>query len=476
MMDSAPTFQGRRHNARSLALQVLIDCSRHQGFIQDVLDRHLGQAGAPARAGSRDLLSQPLNSADRRLATHLAYGVLRRRGTLYALLTPLVSRPLAQVEPWLLDALCLGVYQLALLTQVPPHAALNETVELATQFGVPRAKGFLNGVLRSCAALITDDRAPSAAADALPLEGGTYRRLARRVLPDPGSHPVEYLARGFGLPGWLARRWWDRLGPDEAYRLGFWFAGPAPLTLRVNLLRCSREALLEALAQAGYHAVAGEHPQAVRLREHAAIRDLPGYTGGWFGVQDESAMRVGSAVGPTPGAAVLDLCSAPGGKTTHLAELMRNQGRVVACDVDERRLATVRELAERLGVSCIETVLLDAARPESVPSGPFDAVLVDVPCSNTGVLGRRPEVRWRLETGDLQELVRVQKRLLGLAAKRVKQGGLVVYSTCSIEPEENGELVRHAVEAGIGLTLEAEEAAVPGRPADGGYWARLRKS
>jgi 16S rRNA (cytosine967-C5)-methyltransferase len=465
MMDSPPTFQGRRHNARSLALGVLIDCDRHEGFIQDVLDRHLGHPAARA-----------LSPVDRRLATHLAYGVLRRRGTLHALLAPLVSRPLDQVEPWLLHALCLGAYQLALLTQIPPHAALNETVELASQFGRPHVKGFLNGVLRACAGLITDDRVSAPSADAVPLEGGTYRRLARPVLPDPARRPVEYLARGFGLPLWLVQRWWDRLGSEEAYRLGFWFAGPAPLTLRVNLLCCTRERLLEALDQAGHRAVPGEHPQAIRLCEHTAVRDLPGYTDGWFSVQDESAMRVASATGVGPGAIVLDLCAAPGGKTTHLAELMGNQGRIVACDIEEGRLATVRELAGRLGVSCIETVKVDPVRPEEVPPGPFDVVLVDVPCSNTGVMGRRPEIRWRLVPDDIRELVGIQQRLLRRAVERVRPGGVVVYSTCSIEPEENGELVRGVVATVPGLTLEAEEAAVPGRPADGGYWARLRKA
>ncbi len=461
---AAPTFQGRRHNARSLALQVLIDCARHEGFIQDVLDRRLGQESA-----------RGLSPADRRLATHLAYGVLRRRGTLHALLAPLVNRPLDQVEPWLLDALALGAYQLALLTQVPPHAALNETVELAAQFGAPRVKGFLNGVLRACSGLVTSDRAPVPAADALPLEGGNYRRLARPALPDPSRAPVDYLARGFGLPLWLARRWFDRLGQEEAYRLGFWFAGPAPLTLRANPLRCSRQQLLEALEQAGLRAEAGEHPQAVRLREHAAIRDLPGYAEGWFSVQDESAMRVASAANVAPGMTVLDLCAAPGSKTTHLAELMADQGRILACDVEEGRLATVRELAGRLGVSCIETLRVAADKPEDVPAGPFDVVLVDVPCSNTGVLGRRPEVRWRLAPTDIRELTAVQRRLLRRAVERVKTGGVVVYSTCSIEPEENGEVVREVVRSRAGLELEAEEEAIPGQPADGGYWARLRK-
>src|SRR5262249_40955477 len=152
---------------------------------------------------------------------------------------------------------------------------------------------------------------------------------------------------------------------------------------------------------------------------------------------------------------VLDLCAAPGGKTTHLAELMRDQGRVVACDVDDARLATVRELASRLGLSSIETVRVDPYRPETIPEGPFDAVLADVPCSNTGVMGRRPELRWRLSPSDLTELVAVQRRLLLRAIGRVKPDGVVVYSTCSIEPEENADLVRAVMAEAPGLTLEA---------------------
>jgi 16S rRNA (cytosine967-C5)-methyltransferase len=461
-MSSAPRFLGPRHNARSLALQVLLDCARHEGFVQDVLDRNLT---AERHAGR----------ADRRLTTQLVYAVLRRRGSLLALLRPLIARPIERVEPWLLDVLMLGACQLALLDHVPPHAALHETVELAVQFGRPRARGFLNGVLRACAALITPEHAEAPGADALPLEGGRYRRLARPVLPDPATRPVEYLAQGFGLPVWLASRWHGRYGDEEARRLAFWFAGPAPLTLRCNALRTERSALLSALTEAGLTAEPSEHPQAVRLREHAPVRELPGYEQGWFSVQDESAMRVASALAPAPGSTMLDLCAAPGSKTTHLAELMNNTGQIVACDIEEGRLQTVRSLAQRLGVTIIETVCLDAKREETVPARPFDAALVDVPCSNTGVLGRRPEVRWRLRPEDLKHLVPLQRRLLRLACERTRAGGTVVYATCSIEPEENGEVVRWALGELPGLVLEAEEWAVPGRPADGGYWARLRK-
>ncbi len=447
--------------ARGVALRILLTCLRHEAFIQEILNHYLGEV--------------PLSPADRRLVTQLTYGVLRRRGTLEALLRPLLDRPVSRLNPVVWEALCLGAFQLSLLSHIPPHAAIYETVELVGRWASgAKVKGFVNGVLRSLSRLLTDERTDRPAADALPLEGGVYRRLARPVLSDPTTRPVEYLS-AFSLPRWLARRWAERYPWDECVRLGFWFAGPAPLWLRVNPLRTDRDSFLAALRQTGFAAEPGDHPQAVRLEESASVREVPGYAEGWFSVQDQSAMRVSSALYPRPGWRVLDLCAAPGGKTTHLAELMRNEGQIIACDVDDERLKTVGELCGRLGVSIAEARRLHPEANEEPPAGPFDAVLVDVPCSNTGVLGRRPEVRWRLKPGDFAHLVRLQTKLLLWAGERVRPGGVVVYSTCSIEPDENGGVVRAALQGLRGLELEAEEEQVPGRPADGGYWARLRR-
>ena len=462
MKRALPTFRRRCHTARSLALQVLFDCHKRDAFLQEILDRRFA--------------AHPLSVTDRRLVTQLVYGVLRRRGTLRALLQPLVDRPAHRVETWLWDALALGAYQLTLLTHVPPHAAVHETVELASSFGRPGARGFLNGILRRLCELVTAERTHRAAADALPLEHGEYRRLSRPVFPDPAVQPQKYLAAAFSLPEWLVQRWLPRYGWEECQRLGFWFAGPAPLTLRCQPLRCSREQLLEALRQAGHAAETGEHPQALRLHEPGPIRELPGYAQGWFSVQDESAMRVAAALDPQPGETILDLCAAPGGKTTHLAELMHNVGRIVACDVDERRLQTIANLAHRLGLTIIEMHHLRSKHDAEIPPGPFDRVLLDVPCSNTGVLGKRPEARWRLRPDNLPQLVALQKRLLHTAIKHVRPGGVVVYSTCSIEPEENQQVVESVLKDNPDLRLEASEDTVPGRPADGGFWARLRRN
>jgi 16S rRNA (cytosine967-C5)-methyltransferase len=443
--------------ARELALHVLLD-TRH--FAWERLDVALGRT--------------PLSAADRRLATELVYGSLRRRGSLDLLIGSHTDRPTHRIHPAVWELLRLGAYQLVYLSHIPPHAAVSETVELAKTVGHGTATGFVNGVLRGLGRSLTGDTVTAPAADALPLANGTYRRLTRPILPDPATQPAEYLAAGFSLSRWLADRWLARFGSDEAARLGFWFAEPAPLWVRVNPLRTTRDALRAAFVAASYESEPGPHPQSLRLAGHAPIRSLPGYSEGWFTVQDLSAMAAATALAPQPGMTVLDLCAAPGGKTTHLAELMHNAGHIVAGDIDEGRLRTVSELAARLGIGIIETRLLDTAGKGSLPEGPFDAVLLDVPCSNTGVLGRRPEVRWRLRPEELPHLVRLQHRLLHQACERVRPGGVIVYSTCSIEPEEDGLLIRALLKEVSGLVLEAEEERTPGRPADGGYWARLR--
>jgi 16S rRNA (cytosine967-C5)-methyltransferase len=241
----------------------------------------------------------------------------------------------------------------------------------------------------------------------------------------------------------------------------------------VNKLRASRESYRIQLAAGLIEAEAGEHPQSLRFLENHAIRDLPGYAEGDFAVQDHSSMLVASALGVKPGMHVLDLCAAPGSKTTHLAELMDNRGRITACDIDAKRLETVTTLCHRIGAKGVETVLLK--EDGEIPAGPFDAALVDVPCSNTGVIGRRPEVRWRLKPNEFEHLVRLQTKLLIEALVRVKSSGAVVYSTCSIEPDENEGVVSAVCRGMRGVTLDAEHRAIPGQPSDGGYWARLRK-
>jgi 16S rRNA (cytosine967-C5)-methyltransferase len=495
--------------ARQVAIDVLNRSRARDGFAAELIDDALGGAN--------------LSAQDRRFVTQLVFGVIRRGGTLDALLKPFIKIPLHAVQPRVWDVLRLGAFQLTFLTHVPKHAAVHETVELVTHAGAERAKGFVNGVLRRVAELVTDDFCTKAGADAVPFdwreepnppihfpkrEGGArapsspravslttssganpppslvgkgagglglfrYRKLTRPVLPDPAGASGAYFAAAHSFPQWLANKWLVRYGPDECTRLGFWLNAPPPLWVRVNKLHASRESYRIQLAAATIDAEPGEHPQSLRFPEHHAIRELPGYAAGDFAVQDHSSMLVASALGVKPGMHVLDLCAAPGGKTTHLMELMDNRGRITACDIDPARLETVTALCQRLRINGVETVVLK--EDGELPAGPFDAALVDVPCSNTGVIGRRPEVRWRLKPNEFEHLVRLQTRLLIEALSRVRPGAAVVYSTCSIEPEENEGVVGAVCKGMRGVKLEAEHRAMPGRPSDGGYWARLRK-
>jgi 16S rRNA (cytosine967-C5)-methyltransferase len=311
-------------------------------------------------------------------------------------------------------------------------------------------------------------REPSASDHKTP----AYRQMHRPYFADPGREPVRYLTSAFSLPEWLVERWLNRAGWDETLQTAAWFLAPGLMCLRVNPLRSDREGVLDELTAAGVQALPGELPQSIRLSARERTEVLPGFNDGRLSVQDESAQHAAALLDPQPGERVLDLCAAPGGKTTHLAERMRNTGRILAVDVDAERLARVDAAAGRLGLTMIETRLA-AADASDVPTGPFDRILLDVPCSNTGVLGKRPEARWRISPEGIAELTAVQRRLLEAAIARLAPTGRLVYSTCSIEPEENEEVVRAALDAHPELALLEKRRHVPGRPADGGYLALI---
>lgn len=409
----------------------------------------------------------------------LVHGVIRRQSTLDALLQPHVTRPIEKVEAGALTLLRMGAYQLFLLSGVPAYAVVNEAAELARRIGKPQWTGFINGVLRSASRAVSDEYPDAPAVDALPLADGRYRIVRGLRFPDPAIDFAGYFAAAFGFPHWLVERWRRRYSPGDLTRLGFWFDAPPRLSLRANSGRTTRAAFLEALSAAGIAAQPCDHPDGVRLDGSARVPELPGFRDGWFAVQDESAMWAASLLAPAPGERILDLCAAPGGKSTHLAALMHDTGSIIAADVDPERLALVDENCRRLGLSIVGTRVVRHDSSD-LPEGPFDGVLMDVPCSNTGVLGKRPEARWRLTPGDITELTDLQRRLWRAAASRVRPGGRIVYSTCSIEPEENQQLVRALLDetgqnGGTEWALLEERSHAPGQPADGGYQALLRR-
>jgi 16S rRNA (cytosine967-C5)-methyltransferase len=441
----------------------------------DVLSRWQPRSPHAARLVDEWFARTELPASERALATELVHGIMRRRDTLSALLKPHINRPLAQVERGALTLLWLGAYQLAMLSGIPTYAVVNETTGLAKRVGKPQWTGFVNAVLRSLAREVTAEFTDAPAANAIPLGSGRFRIVQGNPFPDPAKDPLGYFVAAFSMPKWLAERWLSRASQSELMRLGFWFNTPAKLCLRVNTLQTTRERLLEAFHEAKIEARPGIDPEAIWLDETAFVQRLPRFEAGWFAVQDESAMAAARLLDPRPGQTVLDLCAAPGGKTMHLAGLMNNEGRILATDVDGERLRRVEESCRRLGASIVETRVVPRDGID-LANESFDRILVDVPCSNTGVLGKRPEVRWRLQHADIVELAGIQTRLLRAACEKLARSGRLVYSTCSIEPEENRAVVDAVIHERNDIVLLKELHYTPGQPADGGYQALLQRT
>jgi 16S rRNA (cytosine967-C5)-methyltransferase len=433
--------------------------------VSDLLDERRGTLADPRERG---------------LATELTLGVVRRQRTLELLIRPLLNRSWEELEPDLRRLLMLGAYQLVCCDGIPAHAAVYETVKLADWSGHGRWTGFANGVLRGLTRVVKEELANVPGRGHVPAGPGRYRVLSTSPFPEPSLDFARYAAQAWSFPDWLVQRWHARLGQERLIARLDWFNRPSPPCLRINPLRGNREAVLAYLAGAGIEGTAGTFPECVRLADTVSADKLPGLDAGEYSIQDEAAMSAARLLDPQAGERLLDLCAAPGGKTTHLAELTGDRAKIVACDVDSERLAQVGRNVKRLGLSGIETRLI--ARGNAVPlegddwlPGSFDGVLLDVPCSNTGVLGKRPEVRWRLGEAEFAELAEMQGRLLDRAASLTRVGGRIVYSTCSIEPEENEAVVGAFVSRATGWKLVREVAWLPGEPADGAYQARLER-
>lgn len=361
--------------------------------------------------------TQALSDAERRLATELTQGVTRRRGTLDWTLGQLLKDPLEKLTPPIRNLLRLGAYQLLYLTKVPASAAVNESVKLAHRYGHAGVAKLVNGVLRTL-----------------------DRRRGELEPPRFETDPVAAMTHRYALPPWLAERWVERYG-EAAESLGAWSLVPPRLALRVNTIKATVEQVTAALAAAG---VAFEPsavvPEGLRLQGTVDVTALPGYNEGWWYVQDEGAMLISRCLDPQPGETVIDVGAAPGGKTTHLAQLMGNRGTVLAVDSHAGRLQLLQENCERLGVDIVTLVERSGADLSDLPQA--DRILLDVPCSGLGVLPRKPDVRWRQTPAGIQALTAIQDALLDAAATRVKPGGRVVYSTCTISREENQDRIR----------------------------------
>jgi len=431
------------------------------------------------------LAATRLSPADRGLCHELVCGVVRWQATLDCLIARKTD-PARQQRPALKNLLRLGLYQIFWLDRIPPHAAVHETVELAKQAGYGAQAGFINAVLRG------------------------YVRETEAIKKILADMKISQPALGWSHPEWLVEKWRQHFGDERTRQLLAWNNTPPKTYARVNTLKFSGPGVppvsFSVTEPARSLQLTGGTPGprmkdagdllarwreenveydfftrdwtgenlAFELKSHPPLARLGSFRDGWFYVQDPSTLLAPKLLDAQPGETLLDLCAAPGGKTTFLAQLLGNQGRIVASDLDPNRLKLVRDNCVRLGVTCVEALL--PATLNSPPATRFSRILVDAPCSNTGVLRRRVDLRWRIQAAEIARLRTGQLALLDQAAARLAPGGLLVYSTCSLEPEENSGVVKQFLDGHPGFKLETERQLLPfADGVDGAYVARLKQ-
>ena len=463
-------------SARTIALSLLVESVKSEEGVDVLLDRALARSS--------------FDSRERALTVELTYGVLRRLATIDWRLQPVLDKPLPRLPIAVQMVLRLGAYQLLYLDRVPQSAAVNESVNLARAFARTVGRdwsGLVNAVLRG------------------------LLRHPPEPWPSMEQDAAQALAVRYSVPDWLSRRWVKRLGLASAEAACEGVSVAPPLTLRVNQLVTSREALLERFGQAGIAAKpTNVSPFGIQIEEGGSVPSLPGFTEGAFYVEDEAAQLIPLLLDPQPGDTVLDACAAPGGKATHLADLMQNKGTIFAVDRKQARLDLLQNNCRRLGVRNVVPIVGDIRQPPEwirmieatgFPSVKktgsanvsIDRILVDAPCSGLGVLRRHPEAKWRKNEQALPRHQALQSQILEAVAPCLRPGGVLVYSTCSTEPEENedvierfcrvhGEFQRESVvpwlpSAAQGyVTEQGALSTIANRfSMDGFYAARLRK-
>lgn len=437
----------KKGSAREAALDVLVRIEQDKSYSNLLLNQTLQK--------------YRLERADAGLATEIVYGTIQRLNTIDYFLEPFVAKGLGKLQPWVRSLLRLSFYQLYYLERVPDHAVVNEAVTIAKRRGHQGISGMVNGVLRN-----------------------VIRRKAELVIP--GDLPAERrIALGASHPEWMVRRWVAQFGEQTAERICEANNEPPRVSLRANALVGSRDALVARLQERGLDAEpSAVAPAGVLVRGGGNMALTPEYAAGLFSVQDESSMLVAEWVDPQPGERVLDCCAAPGGKTAHLAEKMQDRGEIIACDIHEHKEKLIREQAERLGLKSIRTLVTDAKELDKrFAEGSFDRILLDAPCSGLGVIRRKPDMKWGKEERELGEICSVQRAILDAVHPLLKPGGVLVYSTCTIEKAENEDMIRSFLDKHPEFELDppphAKDASIQIFPfdfgSDGFYIARLCK-
>jgi 16S rRNA (cytosine967-C5)-methyltransferase len=417
----------RRKNPRAICL--------------DILDR-VGETDAHPDRLLTDSFKRYryLTSLDRAFVTELTYGVIRWRGRLDWVLQHFSKIPFTKIEPGTLNILRLGLYQILFLSRTPSSAAVNESVELAKRTRGKGGAGFVNAVLRS-----------------------SIRQKDEIRYPDFGQDPTLHLSVVQSHPLWLVQRWVKELGAEETLRICKYNNQISLLALRTNTLRINRGDLMDKLREKELKTFPSDFSEeGILLQDPPPTSELPFLKEGFYIIQDEASQLVTSILDPKPGERILDACAAPGGKATHMAQKMENRGEIYALDVSKGKLDLIEEMCQRLGIKIVKTVRGNAATSLPVSDGfVFDRVLADVPCSGFGTLRKNPDLKLRRGEKDIKRLSELQLSILSNVSAYVKEGGVLVYSTCTVFHEENEDVVERFLNEHPEFQLDRLDKALP---------------
>jgi 16S rRNA (cytosine967-C5)-methyltransferase len=402
------------------------------------------------------------------------------------------GRPIERIPDKLLNIIRIGTYELIYSPATGQHSIVNEAVENAKAVTGKKQVGFANAVLRQITRHITNRQIELSQTNpkrTLYQTPATSCEFDIDFLPDPESSPADYLSIVFSLPKWLVSDWLSEFGVESTRQICFASNRRPSIYIRPNSLRTTTQDLAQKFRQADIdfqivdtrnRASSIEHRASsiIRIKSPRTVTQLPGFAEGLFTVQDITASQAVRILKPQPDWTILDLCAAPGVKTTQLAEATRDSATIIATDIDTERLKKVKENTTRLGIKSIDIVSYEEilSTQFKIPNSKFDCVLLDVPCSNTGVLARRIEVRYRIKPSAIKELAKTQSELLNTAAQMLKPYGKICYSTCSIQKDENSNLIKDFLQKNRNFELKSEKLTLPSAECfdhDGGYTAIL---
>ncbi len=417
--------------ARKTALKILTEYERRDAFLNLLLEAALS--------------SEDLERRERSYVTELVLGTVRMKKALDFAIECFTDRKIGRIERTVAWLLRMAAYQ-CLFMNVPDYAVCDTSVEIAKSLCGQRVVSFVNAVLR---ALIREKDSIN--------------------WPDPSKDLIKAIAVRHSHPEWVVKMWLEELGREKAESLCAANNQPKPVSIRVNNLKTKFKDLRDALFGKGISLEEAHYaPECLLLRRTGTLSDLTEYREGLFTVQDEASMLVTHALSVEPGMRVLDVCAAPGGKATHIAQIMQNRGRILALDINKSRIQSLITLSRRLGIDIIETMVLDSRNAAKVIHEKFDRVLVDVPCSGLGTLARKPDARWRRSPDDIPRLSRLQIEILTSASELVRREGILVYSACTISRRETKDIIHAFLSTAQGFEVE-DIGLTGGLNAEGGY-------